>query len=66
MRLHLTFCLNASGFQTPFLQLGCCLNYALFLSPGKTYPKTGQAVVVHYTGKLHSKEKEGEGEKGRG
>ena len=48
-----------SGLQTPLLQLDCYLNYPLFLSPGKTYPKTGQAVVVHYTGKLHgSKEKE--------
>ena len=63
---NVSFCLNVSGLQTPFLQLGCCLNYPLFLSPGKTYPKTGQAVVVHYTGKLHSEGKEEEGEKGRG
>jgi len=64
---HLTFCLNMSDLHPPLLQLGCCLNYPLFLSAGKTYPKTGQAVVVHYTGKLHgSKGKEGGGREWRG
>ena len=60
----MTFCLN---IHTPLLQLGCCLNYPPFLSAGKTYPKTGQAVIVHYTGKLHGSKgkEEGEREKGR-
>lgn len=58
MRLHVLFCLISRLLSS---QLGCCLDYTLFSSAGKTYPKTGQAVVVHYTGKLH----DGEGKRER-
>ena len=58
MQLHVLFCLISRLLSS---QLGCCLDYTLFSSAGKTYPKTGQAVVVHYTGKLH----DGEGKRER-
>ena len=67
MQLHVLFCLISRLLSS---QLGCCLDYTLFSSAGKTYPKTGQAVVVHYTGKLHDgegkRERRGRGQEGEG